>query len=139
MPAVSYPLARQYEAYKVPHLVAEPVPSVVRLDAAIAASMDESRTIGYLVGAFALLALLLAAVGRYGLVSYGASQRVREIGIRIAPGTALERLLFGVEPSNVGILGLGALFLMGTAALGSWLPAWRASRGDAAVTLREGG
>ena len=83
-PAVYYPIAHQYEAFMALHLVPEPgealpdalvrqtvagvdpelpVPRVVRLDEAIEASMSESRTIGYLVGTFAVLALVLAAVG----------------------------------------------------------------------------
>jgi hypothetical protein len=144
--------------------------SVVDLEAAMTESMGETRTIGYLVGAFAVLALLLAAVGLYGLVSYGASQRVREMGIRVALGAhpdslvrlilsrglalallgigvgmavsyglglALRSLLFGVAHTDALALGGAALVLMVSAGLAAWLPARRASRVDAATSLRE--
>jgi ABC-type antimicrobial peptide transport system permease subunit len=71
--------------------------------------MGETRTIGTLVGVFALLALGLAAVGLYGLVSFGVSQRIRELGIRIALGARPEELIRLVLRRGVtlGLLGVG--------------------------------
>lgn len=146
-----------------------PVASVVDLRAALSRSMGETRTIGYLVAAFAALALVLAAIGLYGLVSFGVAQRAREMGIRIAlgaqgdslvrlvlsrglgiaalgiaaglvvafaTGQALRSLLFGVGAADVGALAGASFLLLAVAALASWIPARRASRVDAAISLR---
>lgn len=147
-----------------------PVPRVVDLHQALAASMGETRTIGILVGIFAVLALVLASVGLYGLVSYGVARRVREMGIRLALGAeprslvrlvmrrglavavvgvgmglgvslllsrTLRGLLFGISPGHVPTLAGAGFLLLATAALAAWVPARRASRVDAAVSLRE--
>ena len=62
----------------------------------------------YLIGSFAGLALLLAMVGLYGLISYSVSQRTRELGIRIALGAQrndVMRLVLG-EGARLTLIGV---------------------------------
>jgi len=52
-------------------------------------------------------------------------------------GTALQSLLFDVAPTDPAAFGTAALVLLGSAGVAAWLPARRASRLDAAISLRE--
>ena len=64
----------------------------------------------YLIGGFAVLALLLAVVGLYGLISYSVSQRTRELGIRIALGARqrdVARMIVG-HGARLALIGVGA-------------------------------
>jgi ABC-type antimicrobial peptide transport system permease subunit len=62
-----------------------------------------------LLGAFALLALLLASVGLYGVLSYAVTQRTNEIGVRIALGATSSEILlsFGKRGLGLTVVGLG--------------------------------
>ena len=75
-----------------------------------------------LLGAFALLALLLSMVGLYGTLSYAVRQRRREMGIRCALGAARGDLLRLVLQQGMTLVVLGALLgLAGTLALSGWM------------------
>jgi putative ABC transport system permease protein len=60
-------------------------------------------------------------------------------GLAVAAGRALEHLLYGVDPWSPGLLALSATVLVAAALAASWWPARRASRVEAARSLRDAG
>ena len=86
--------------------------SVRTMQEQVALSFDEERAVASLAGLFGIVALLLAAVGLYGVTAYTVEQRTREIGIRMALGAErwkVVRLVLGGASRRVGaglILGL---------------------------------
>jgi len=78
----------------------------------VRSSIAEARFQAMLIGLFALLALALAAIGLYGLISYTVAQRTREIGIRVA---------LGASPSQVLLPTVGEGLLLAVAGVGCGL------------------
>jgi len=91
----------------------QPIGSIGTVDSAISASVAEPLFQARLIGVFSVFALLLAAIGIYGVVAYSVAERTHEIGIRVALGAArrdvvrlvLRRILKLVVPGVV--LGIG--------------------------------
>jgi putative ABC transport system permease protein len=96
------------------------VTQVRSMEEVLAASAAQPRTTTMLIGSFAAIALLLGAIGVYGVLSYGVTQRRREIGIRMAVGAepgAVRRMVLGRAARLLAggvIAGLGAAWLAGS-------------------------
>ena len=74
----------------------------------VSSSITQQRFIVLLLGCFAVLALLLAAVGIYGVMSYSVTQRTHEIGIRLALGARSTNVLALVLKSGMMLAVIGA-------------------------------
>jgi predicted permease len=147
-----------------------PVVRLREVDEVFTEAIRRPRLLAQLLAGFAGLALLLAAIGTYGVLSFIVSERRREIGIRMALGADRSTVLTGILKQGLGLTTLGLLvglagalavnrliasLLFGVqpsdpvtivsvvatisivAAVACGLPAWRASRLDPNVVLRE--
>jgi predicted permease len=79
------------------------------LEEHIAASTFVPRTGSTVIGAFALIALVLSVVGLYGVLAFSVALRAREIAIRMALGAAERSIAWSVARHAASIVGLGAL------------------------------
>jgi putative ABC transport system permease protein len=78
------------------------------LDAQMQHSLWERRAYSWLFAAFAAVAILLAAAGIYGVISFGVSRRTREIGIRMALGAHPSQVMRTVLAGGMTLVGIGA-------------------------------
>ncbi len=83
--------------------------NVATMDDARDRSMAGDRLVAVLLGAFAGLALVLAAVGIFGVLSYAMEQRTRELGIRVALGARPADVISLVAAETVPMVGAGIL------------------------------
>ena len=146
------------------------VASITTQSQVVTETILRERLLAMLAGFFALVGLLLAAIGLYGVLSYAVDQRTREIGIRLALGARpaavvraivadaalttaagaacglvaglylsrfVESLLFDVTALDVSSLALPAGLMMAAALFAAAVPAWRATRVDPVIALRD--
>jgi putative ABC transport system permease protein len=84
-----------------------PVCGVVTTEEQVGKSLVLARLAASFLGVFGFLALTLAAVGLYGLMSYSVAARTREIAIRMALGASVARTLSMLARQGLGTVGVG--------------------------------
>ena len=95
-----------------------PIYDARTLDDMVADSVAQRRFYALLLAGFAALALMLAAVGIYGVIAYSVQRRRREIGVRIALGATRERVVAMVMRQGIVLVVTGtAIGLAGAAVL----------------------
>jgi predicted permease len=85
------------------------IDNIHSMETRIADSLITRRSPALLAGIFAAVALLLAAIGTYGVLSYSVAQRVREIGIRMALGARSEQIVAQFLSLGVRLLAAGII------------------------------
>jgi predicted permease len=79
------------------------------MEEALSQSLLQRRLYSWLIGVFAAIALVLALGGAYGVTSYLVSQRMREIGIRVALGARTADITRAVLRGALGVIGAGVV------------------------------
>ncbi|MGH2394439.1 MAG: FtsX-like permease family protein, partial [Candidatus Limnocylindria bacterium] len=89
-----------------------PLADLQTMEANLAGSLSRPRFLSLLLTLFAAVALLLAAVGTYGVLSYSVAERHREIGIRMAMGAEARGILGLVLGEALAVAGIGLMLGM---------------------------
>jgi putative ABC transport system permease protein len=96
---------------------AQPVYEIATMEQRLAKSVTQPRFSTFLFGLFALLALVLATVGLYGVMSHAVAQRTHEIGLRMALGARLSDVLTLVVGQGMKLTLLGLTIGLATASV----------------------
>jgi predicted permease len=86
-----------------------PIQRANTLDAIVARSIVEPQVYTFLLGTFAALSVVLAAIGLYGLIAYSVTQRTRELGVRVALGADTTDIVGLVIGQGMRLAGAGAI------------------------------
>jgi putative ABC transport system permease protein len=131
-PYALYPLRQQTIVLRTtrpdPHTLIPELRSAVRaidpklalyevqtFDEAIANSMSRQRLQGNVLSIFAVLALVLASTGLYGVISYAVAERTRELGVRMALGATRRDVLWLVFAQSGKLVAVGIVIGMAAA------------------------
>jgi putative ABC transport system permease protein len=112
--AIAGPIRRELQALDAD----VPIPAFRTLDEVVSNSVARPRFLATIVGAFAGMALIIAATGVFGLLSFAVARQTREIGIRMALGARQHEVLgavlrHGLLLSGAGLaLGIGAALIL---------------------------
>jgi ABC-type antimicrobial peptide transport system permease subunit len=87
----------------------QPPYAIQTMEEAMAGSVAPQRVSLALVGGFAVIAVLIAGIGVYGVVAYWVSARSREIGIRLALGATTRQVARLVVGQTARLVGIGAV------------------------------
>jgi putative ABC transport system permease protein len=79
------------------------------MEEVVDATLARPRTVSVLLTAFALIALVLAGVGVYGVMAYSVSQRTQEIGVRIALGATTDSVFRMVLGQALKLVAIGVV------------------------------
>jgi predicted permease len=99
-----------------------PVQGITTLSEIVGESIEQPRFFAMLSAAFAVLALVLAAVGIYGVMAYVVAQRTTEIGVRIALGATQREVFHLIVGDGLRVTAMGvALGIAGSMLVSRWL------------------
>jgi putative ABC transport system permease protein len=90
------------------------------MDVLASAAVAQPRFMGWIMAIFAVIALLVAALGVYGVVAYGVARRTREIGVRLALGASRRSIAELIGRQTLSMTTAGLLIGLGAAAGLAW-------------------